>query len=222
VGQRIGGHLPDAYSVHVLFILFFLSLAQSQTKSGTVIVLGFSDRKVVLAADSRESTDEGDYRDEGCKISALENKLVFTASGKARIGDWEATSEARSALQAVGIRQNYTSEHLDTIATKWGTAAGRKIIARLGSEKVKDGQVLITGVFIGADDIGRTNIAQQTIRARVSGGSVSFRKSPVVNAYRTPIMNFTAIGEANITDEFKAAVSLRSKEWRAQFPVYAE
>jgi len=198
-----------------------ISLAQAQTKSGTVIILGFSQQKVVVAADSRESTMSGDYRDDACKITALEQKLIFVATGKGKAGEWSSATEARAAVRAlVTFSQDFKPELVDAIAGKWGDAAGQQIISRLGPEKVKDNQVLISGIFVGANAMGVIHISQQTLRAKVSRGHVSFSKLPIVHGEPTSVMHFTAIGEADIYNEYQAGISARANKWKAGSSAY--
>ncbi len=84
----------------VLVLVFgnFLLSARSQDKmmSGTVIVTGISQTKIVVVADSRRIPPFGPPDDNVCKILALEHdKSIFAASGNtlSRRGDvtfWDA------------------------------------------------------------------------------------------------------------------------------------
>jgi len=71
-----------------------------QSASGTVVVIGLSQTKIVIAVDSRGFDDAGKYRDDICKIVRLDDHSVFTAAGNiihAHDGRalWDAQDEAR-------------------------------------------------------------------------------------------------------------------------------
>jgi hypothetical protein len=67
------------HSVYILPI--FAMLGWSQVNTGTVVIVGMSKEKIIIAADSRLTHSEGNYDDDGCKIATFGNKLVFAETG---------------------------------------------------------------------------------------------------------------------------------------------
>jgi len=65
----------------ILCLCAFAETANTQVETGTVVVLVTSKDKVALAADSRATLGNGGHEDQYCKILALGNNLIFSATG---------------------------------------------------------------------------------------------------------------------------------------------
>ena len=73
-------HRQSKFILPLLVLLTARSFARNttvHTKSGTIVVVGASTVKIVIAADSRVDYDSGSYDDHGCKITVLSDKFVF-------------------------------------------------------------------------------------------------------------------------------------------------
>lgn len=67
---------------HGAALLVVLALpAFAQINLGTVVVIGMSKDKVIIAADSRGTNGDGSHDDNQCKITALNDKIIFAAAG---------------------------------------------------------------------------------------------------------------------------------------------
>jgi hypothetical protein len=159
---RFGTRYAHANFLIVLMLLLPMSSAVSQVKSGTVVIIGHSKQKVVIAADSRQVDDDGPgYHDDGCKIIALNDKLIFAAAGKIRadIGEtvyWDSAREARTALTDTrrldGDKPGY---FLNRVSAKWGALLGTKIASSIPptyAHSVSDNLILVDGLLIGIDE----------------------------------------------------------------------
>lgn len=115
-----------------LFLIAFLILsvysASAQIKTGTIVVVGFLNDKLVIAADSRVTypTIRPPNNDQ-CKIGALSNHAVFASSGAIgydgggigdAVGSWANVKEAANASDAVGVR-THGKERIEQIANAW-------------------------------------------------------------------------------------------------------
>src|ERR1700684_939036 len=95
----------------------------AQSVTGTVVVIGWSRTKIVVAVDSRGFDDNEKYRDDICKIVRLDDHSVFTAAGNiihAHNGRalWNAQKEAIHAFQEA--KNAGTQRLLKIAARNWG------------------------------------------------------------------------------------------------------
>jgi hypothetical protein len=142
----------------------------SQSTSGTVVVIGWSRTKIVIAVDSRGFDDHEKYRDDICKIVRLDEHSVFTAAGNiihARNGRalWNAQKEAIHAFQEA--QSTGTQRPLKTAARNWGDHMVAAINQALkedpaGSKLMLDKNIFLTGVFLGFEQ-GSTAMYQVEI-----------------------------------------------------------
>jgi hypothetical protein len=112
---------------------FLLSAAAwSQVRSGSIVVMGRSRQRVVIAADSRINSGEGKYDDSSCKITALSDNLIFAATGI--VGDSsyllppDLRFEAKDEARKIFLRYSQTPKNfldlgtVGTLASDWGAA----------------------------------------------------------------------------------------------------
>jgi hypothetical protein len=145
----------------------FLILASSpaaesdkQSITGTVVVIGWSQTKIVIAVDSRGFDDAGNHRDDICKIVRLDDHSVFTAAGniiRARDGRtlWNAQTEASSAFREAQTKGS--PQNLKAAARDWGShmvaAINQALVADpSGSMKMLENNIFLTGVFLGFEN----------------------------------------------------------------------
>jgi hypothetical protein len=148
----------------IIIALFFAlgaPLAMTQMKSGTVIIIFFSKEKVILAGDSRvievgEGTKRS-YRDDECKIFALNNKIIYAASGM--IGHDFSPRETGAAWDAHREAMQIASSATDikTIADAWAARIKQLIDAdfvnypQLFEAALRTKTFLVSAVFAGLD-----------------------------------------------------------------------
>jgi len=163
------------------------------TKSGTIVVIGASKNKIVVAADSRAENDAGEYDDHECKIIALSDKFVFAFNG---IGDlslvlsttdsserytMNAGEEAKLAFESVPPGSD---DFLSTVALLWGRHVSRifrQAIAVSGTEQevfadIKEGGAITQGYFLGLTPKGGLVLYMENV-IRL-GNDVSFTPVP--------------------------------------------
>ncbi len=147
----------------LLFLLLASgSGAELHTKSttGTVVVIGWSQTKIVIAVDSRGFDDKDKYRDDICKIVRLDDHSVFTAAGNiihAHAGRalWNAQAEASNAFQEA--QKTAGPRLLKSAAKDWGDRMVTGINQALtvdpsGSQLMLENNIFLTGVFIGFEN----------------------------------------------------------------------
>jgi len=192
--------------------------------SGTVIVLGYSKSKAVIAADSRESDNKGEYRDEACKIGVLNEDLVFAALGSARstrreIILWDATREARAAFANTNrLAAESDGDFIDQVAHGWGMLLAAKIGENVQPEEglaFSDDEILVDGVFIGVAGPQELHISHQVIRAKIINKIPHIAVDPTKIVTLSDSMQFHVAGEADVFDEFIAGNTERAKKWNA-------
>ena len=140
--------------------------ALGQMKSGTVITVFFSQNKVVFAGDSRLTITGDDtapgkkiYSDEECKVFALDNKVLFAATGISTHGAFSSSGltlgEGEWSSHAEAVKSAATESDVVSVATAWANRM-KKIFESdvLRSDNAvrsveKDGNLLSTGIFAG-------------------------------------------------------------------------
>jgi hypothetical protein len=205
-----------------LTLVLCTPLAYAQIESGTVVVVGYSKKKVIVAADSRETNDDGAYRDTACKIAALNDKLIFTATGRAKfisrdVSLWDATREARTALMNTQkLNSDKVGDFLDRVAARWGVLLGTNIATNMqrDASKLSDEQVLVDGMFIGLDENRELHISHEIIRAKIIENATEIQADGVKVVTILDKTIFRALGEGDISDEFELGKSTRSLRWK--------
>jgi hypothetical protein len=129
----------------------------SQSFTGTVVVIGWSPTRIVIAVDSRGFDDAGKHRDDICKIVRLDDHSIFTAAGNiihARDGRvlWNAQEEASNSFKEA--QRAGSPRLLKTAARNWGEHMVASIDQALaadpsGSMLMLENNIFLTGVFAG-------------------------------------------------------------------------
>lgn len=99
--------------------------AASQVNFGTIVVVSYTSRYAVVAADSRMLVRGTVVDDNHCKITTVKNDFIFTGFGtEGETGNWEMTNVARdvadSILTSSVVRDNSV---IDRIAKRWEDSA---------------------------------------------------------------------------------------------------
>ncbi|MGA9390873.1 MAG: hypothetical protein WBV69_10545 [Candidatus Sulfotelmatobacter sp.] len=209
----------------LIFLLAVDAITVAQFESGTVIVVGYSQNKIIIAADSR-SVDEGKVpTDNDCKITALSNKLFFSASGRTHdvtLGmlGWDATDQARQALAAVSTHAPIGT-FTQAMAIEWAQLIGQNISHNIRQQEYDSlipRHVYIAGIFAGLGP----NVDLQGTHIRVDRGESS-RPIERHMIYTTPVelplsdtMGYLSLsGQTEILNEFIGTGSARAKIERA-------
>jgi len=213
----------NAYSVYSCWRCLFCTCP--------VIIVGVAKDKIVVAADSRESTDAGVYGDKGCKITALNDKLIFGAAGLTKflpiggIVGWDVVRDARAALADIKIRdRDNPGDFMGRVASNFGARARTNISKSFPRNLIPglvDNKVLVGGYFIGSDEVGNLTIFEVFVREKIKDGSRGFGFTTTKIVASKEAIYFTNIGESDVFDEFVAGKSQRSLVWRQQIRTYA-
>jgi hypothetical protein len=205
-----------------------------QSATGTVVVIGWSQTKIVIAVDSRGFDDAGKHRDDICKIVRLDDHSVFTAAGNiihAHNGYslWDAQVEARRAFQAAqdeprhGLQEGEklgSSRVLRTAARSWGEHMVASINQALvadpsGSTKMVEGNIFLTGVFAGFQN-GATALYQ--VEIAFDPATRQAREKFYTERPRATV-RFAALGRNEIVSEVVAArthfARVEQRKWAA-------
>jgi hypothetical protein len=198
-----------------LLASIFLTLACSvgaqdglRSTTGTVVVIGWSRAKIVIAVDSRGFDDNEKYRDDICKIVELDGHSVFTAAGNiihAHNGRalWNAQKAAMHAFQEA--QSTGTQRLLKAAARSWGEHMVTTINQALkddpaGSKLMLDKNIFLTGAFLGFEN-GSTAMYQVEI---VFDPSTQQAKESSYTERHTTTIEFGALGRNEIVNEIVA------------------
>ena len=127
--------------VFALLVLAAMApLSDAQERHGTIAVVLYEAKRLIVAADSRNNLGKGvgtSQNDLACKIAALGKYAVFVASGltgydnagpRDRIETWRATDEAHSVYaRLVKERGEWQDEYLDEFARSWSDVVQSRI-----------------------------------------------------------------------------------------------
>ena len=195
----------------------------AQTAAGTVVVIGWSQTKIVIAVDSRGFDDFGKYRDDICKIVRLDDHSVFTAAGNiihAHDGRalWDAQAEARRAFQEA--QKAGSLRLLRAAAQSWGERMVASINQALaadpaGSTKMVEDNIFLTGVFAGFQN-GATALYQ--VEIAFDPATRQAREKFYAERPR-PTAHFAALGRNEIVTEVVAGKThfarVEQRKWAA-------
>lgn len=199
--------------------------AFSQTESGTVVIVGYSHNKIVIAADSRRvSQKDGGYLDDSCKVTALDDKSIFSAVGKAQSTgvdnavEWDAAREARASfVNSPHLQTDDPGDFLNRVTGEWGRIMGTELVQHaqsIGIDAMVDGQEVITGIFAGTNETGALHLSIQVIAIKKppNGPEGLFIPRPRVVTI-TDAFQVKPLGESDVFYEFTNSKTKRSKRW---------
>jgi hypothetical protein len=195
----------------------------AQIRSGTVIVLGISHHKVIVAGDSRGLIAGQEPYDHVCKIIALGTRLIFTESGLAAdihtiavSQDWNAASEASRAFDLFQTSKTKT-DAVDQVSSAWLISMKKRYSRLLQTHTrevlARDGDGLITSFFVGLDSGGHIK-ARQIIIGFDRAAEESGKPKLLVDNKLWEITDentFTLTGHGEIGYEFATEASARAK-----------
>jgi hypothetical protein len=136
--------MKSAYLMSPVFALLVLAamarLSEAQERHGTIAVVRYEAKRLIVAADSRNNLGKGvgaSQNDLACKIAALGKYAVFVASGligydkagpRDRMETWRATDEAHSVYaRLMRERGEWQDEYLDEFARSWSDVVQSRI-----------------------------------------------------------------------------------------------
>jgi len=186
--ERAPSHSPVVAEFKVKNIGFVLAAffiwttyAESQINSGTVVVVGISKDKIIMAAESRgfggkDALGNKIYHDGICKLAALNGKILYGATGL--IADYsevlppelhvDAMVAARKAFGEAPKRMSMlkTDDLVQSVADGWHTnvswsfidASAFEIDRWLSEFGLKTKQIGITGIFGGISPNGEIRV----------------------------------------------------------------
>lgn len=143
-----------------LIISLVAYLVMSQSSSATIIIINFTDDKIVVAADSLSlniTTGDRDYS--YCKIAAFQRQVVFTSVGGLRFTDtnsnsvvWDNIPMAREAAR-VSLQGGGKNVDVQTAVINWANAVQRSFdgisLPELKNASRANGGQLTAGAFVG-------------------------------------------------------------------------
>jgi hypothetical protein len=219
--------MKSAYLMSPVFALLVLATmaprSDAQERHGTIAVVLYEAKRLIVAADSRNNLGKGvgaSQNDLACKIAALGKYSVFVASGligydnagpRDRMETWRATDEARRVYtRLVRERGEWQDEYLDEFARSWGEVVQSRIVdlARFASLTVStaaDAGLLTTALV--ATGRGK-NIQVILIQIRIEDGKIQVTTLRRIGPEVCPPC---ALGRGEIVTEFVGLTTERAK-----------
>jgi len=184
--------------------------SQLQTKSGTTVVIDVTQDKVTIAADSRINFPDGRYRDDDCKISAFDNKIVFASSGQRhmqaafRNGQptivWDSHDVAIQAFKAVMAKPTRPRDDIAVaVARQWEILTRDFFLSfmRIDPQPVlglasHGTDTIVEGVFVGKHRNGHLTAVQVGVAVDRSLPTIK-ASSQVIAPGRIGMMGFKSV-----------------------------
>lgn len=191
----------------------FLGALSGQLVTGSLVVLNSADDYIVVSADSKSVSQKGASYDR-CKIVALDNRLVYAATGYTSPADasqiggtWDASALAKQAYRSLAKNPRHE------LIPKLAEALGASLASRLNQSVEAHPQegwppLLVTALLAGFDENGKRIIIQ--VDARRTG-----ERHVAYTARLLPDdVHAVLTGETVIAQEYTAGRTLRSQSWQ--------
>lgn len=192
--------------------------AVGQVKTGTVVVVYFTQDKIIMAADSRGLLGEVTPSNSECKIAALNRQVVFGSSQVIGVGSppvglrpWKNTDEAHTAYNNT---PGETPKSVEAIAYRWANSISYYFqsfyFAAPGAvqQAQKDG-LLTQAYFAGLDSDGKLSLYFVKITFDATNPlPINFGVQKIEKCL---LNDFCFIGETEVVSEFLGLTSDRAK-----------
>jgi hypothetical protein len=192
--------------------------ARIETKRGTATVIDVRADRVIIASDSRV-TVAGGYRDDDCKISALDGEMVFSGAGYREISSatppwaWDSHEVALKSFRLA--KSKHAADIVSATAREWERETKEFFAGPPdGLRDLLDGGVsdIFDAVFVGKDADGRLSAFHDNVRIDPAGPAVEITS----DALHSP--SLLVLGVKDIAEEFANKTSPRAiaetAEWR--------
>jgi len=196
--------------------------ALSQIEHGSVGVVYFTDKKIVMAADSRVTRGSIQSDDE-CKVSAFDRQVIFVSTGATgarssfpvAIPSWKNSDVARASYNRIVQRYSTPRGHVlelavdfaESLRSDWSNLAMYDLI---GVTRVVSQGALTAALIGGKDGDGSLQLFMVLITFNPSTivGPVGEDVQSISNC---DLKNFCAVGEISVPVEFLSGISDRAK-----------
>jgi hypothetical protein len=204
-------------------------------RHGTVVIIYFSDERVVLAADSRSTFSGGrhGYEDAQCKVSDLGRSVIFAGSGVSafEFGPGQLTTPFdtyKTALLTSRSLQSGTADRAKATAEGWAKQVKAALDEQLNKHPEEivsslhgSSHLLASGIFAGMSPDGLT-VYSAAVNCECSGrrkySSIQITKLPR-SKYALPAAVLGTAEAQALFDEVMAGDSPRAQAERANWPI---
>jgi hypothetical protein len=214
--------------VFAMLICFFaVSVnAVAQFKSGTVILVGYSKNKIIMTADSRAGDEGKAPTDDACKITALNNKLLFSATGRIfdktnGIVGWNAPEQAKQAFEQISNQMPVPGDGFTRyVAQLWAQLVSQNIASHIRAEEyatLRPHRLYLDGIFAGIGPTGNIQTGYVIVGSDVPSGPGSRRMgyTGVREMSLSDTVDYFVLGHTKTLNEFINATTGRAKAEKA-------
>ena len=207
--------------------------AFGQVRRGTIAVVYYTPSKVIIAADSRLTFDNGvinKHNDGECKVAALGNEIVFVSAGfdgydRTHPGDlipsWRGTEEAHRAYV-----ESSPKHSLWSIAAGWGELVRRRISALNAVDprrlaKSAEGGLLTSAIFAGTATGKKITVllVQIKISESSTGSTIDVAGPKEISPDTCPPCS---LGKGQIFTEFLEKTTERARDEAARWKIRSD
>ena len=198
-----------------------LSAVAESITDGSVAVAAWSQKEVVIAADSR-GTIGNSYHDTECKVRAIGDKLIFAETGRSRLGmdhGWDFYTLAENQFDSL-VRNGASDRLAEKLAIVWGEGV-KKEFERIGIESVDgiDTGYIATGMFADFENNGELliYISEVTFKIIPPANLVVIANPPHLDDHSQGKYYSGEVGVADIIHELEADKTPQGKKWADEY-----
>lgn len=181
--------------------------------TGSLVVVNSADDYIAIAADSKGLSQKGPSYDR-CKIVALDNRLVYAATGYTSRADalqiggtWHASALAKQAY--LSLAKNPRHELIPKLAEALGASLASRLNQSVEAHPHEGWpRILVTALLAGFDENGK-RIIIQVDAMRTDERHVGYTARLVPDDVHAVLSGETAIAE-----EYTAGKTPRSQSWQ--------
>jgi hypothetical protein len=181
--------------------------------TGSLVVVNSADDYIAIAADSKSVSRKGaSYH--RCKIVALDNRLVYAATGYTSRADasqiggtWDASALAKQAYRS--LANNPRHELIPKLAEELGASLAPRLNQSVEAHPQEGWPpILVTALFAGFDENGKRIIIQVDVR-KTGERHVGYTARLLPDDVHAVLS-----GETAIAQEYTAGKTPRSQSWQ--------
>jgi hypothetical protein len=197
-----------------------IAWSQTETRGTVVVVFGFEQGPVAVAADSREYRLSGNTDDKTCKINILGNKLIIAASGYSGNGkSFSVLANAREVFAALPPGQLGRKDLSSKFIVAWKDSLLDHINRELEAGTINTASMedshLTAGLVVGLDEKNLITAWVIHVEVKKDGSRAVAFVPPLEMSNHLPLFN--ALGKYTIAGETYYGTTARGREWNRGF-----
>ena len=197
--------------VNIFAIVAFIGTTHAQLQTGSIVVIGFTEDKIIIAADSLtlDSLSKQPTHKDYCKIAAINNQLIFGSVGSSSYAGGRVVSPWSNAEE---VKAAFLGNHSDVfaVAKTWGEAiASHWNVMYSFYPRIVERSLTEDGIITAALFVMNVNNRFSYVIDVVRFDGHRFKEEQ--GFFGTTCLPYCAIGKAVAFNEFNVGLTERAK-----------